>query len=225
MTLNNNDPVLMLTSLKANERSEVIISCSDDIDILLQYIDQEQYYELEITDVFMGENFVNLMELLEDKNNHYCCCEQKEFLQKQTICKNRGCKKPLSNIKKLICSCYYCPPIMSMENCVVPEMLVRWNRLRNSRTINGFDNLIEFEIFFVGFPKEIVLDLSKMKQVKKLRLKNCFLSIETINSLEYLNQLEEIIIEESFSNVENNLVEFFEILKKRKTKLKILRLR
>ena len=64
MTSNNFDPVLMLTSLKTNERSEVIISCSDDIDILLQYIDQEEYYELEITDVFMGENFVNLMELL-----------------------------------------------------------------------------------------------------------------------------------------------------------------
>ena len=112
-----------------------------------------------------------------------------------------------------------------MENCIVPEIIARWNRLRNSRSINGFDNLRELEIFFVGFPREIVLDLSKMKQLKKLRFRNCLLSIDTINSLEDLNQLEEIIIEESFSNIENNLIEFFEIIKKKECKLKALYLK
>lgn len=121
--LNQKDPVIVLSNFETSKNVGFSINKEDDIDILLKYIDPEIDYLLEIVDIFADGNFVNLMQLLNDKNKFYCCCcEKKEYLQKQSECLK--CQKPLSRIKELNFGAYCCVPITNIKICMPPETLV-----------------------------------------------------------------------------------------------------
>lgn len=159
----------------------------------------------------MNNEFNHLIQLLSANNNYYCGCHTKEYSQTQTICINSKCKKPLGRVKKLVfASCYSFPLLPNQQNV---NMIV------------GYDNVKELKVFFVGFPKEIITDFSNLQQLKKIYFFNCILSTNTTNSLFELNNLEELVIERTFLKKADELVHFFETLKKRKTKLRMLHFR
>lgn len=207
----NDNPVILLTSRKTKLSFEIVVKKERDVDTLLQQICHDEDYELEFSDIGMNDNFNNLIQLLSANNNYYCNCHTTEYSQTQTICANLKCKKPLSRIKKLaFASCY------------------SLTLLQNSHNVNmiiGYDNVEELKVFFIGFSKEIITEFSNLQQLKRIYLYNCILSIDTINSFAELNNLEELVIERTFLKKDDELIHFFEILKKRKTKLRTLHFR
>ncbi len=207
----NDNPVILLTSRKTKLSFEIVVKKERDVDTLLQQICHDEDYELEFSDIGMNDNFNNLIQLLSASNNYYCSCRTKEYSQTQTICANSQCKKPLSRVKKLsFASCYSLPLLQNPQNV---NMII------------GYDNVEELKVFFVGFPKEIITEFSNLQQLKRIYLYNCILSTDTINSFAELNNLEELVIERTFLKKDDELIHFFEILKKRKTKLRTLHFR
>lgn len=199
-------PAFILTSLKTNQTFKIFIQENSDIDTLLYQIDDEDY-KLEILHD-LSYKLDNLMLLIQNNNNYYCCCQKKEYSKKDTVCENLNCKKPLSRIKilKMICSTYSIFHDKSQINI-----------------LKGFDNLQAIKLCSGKFLCFTYMNFSYLKNLKQIHFFDCIFPNENmIYFLENMDQLEHLIIEGKFLNKSKDLKYFFDTLKNKKRKLKIL---